>query len=233
MRKEELNPELVERLKAIMSHFSFTQTEMAERVGIRQPSLSDILKLKRPCGEAVVNKFVITLGINKGWLLTGQGSMLQPEKNAEYVGGPNVDEGLKPLKVRFFEINPSATFTEMASCFNEGFSYIDYIPLSKEAVDQTFAIFKIHGDSMLPTLPNRAKILCKELVPSRWHEAKRVIVIAFGDSVVVKRVIKNRLLQDNYIEIGSDNPEFKETVKVPLSEIRSIFQAYKVLEHDI
>lgn len=67
---------IIDRIIVIMRHFSFNQSSMAKAIGIKQPNLSAILSGKRTCEEAVINKIVLSLDINKSWLMTGEGEMI-------------------------------------------------------------------------------------------------------------------------------------------------------------
>ena len=71
------NSEVVERIRQVMKQFGLNQSQMAIKTNIKQPNLSAILNLKRPCDDAILNKIVISLDIDKNWLLTGEGEMLR------------------------------------------------------------------------------------------------------------------------------------------------------------
>ena len=87
---------------------------------------------------------------------------------------------------------------------------------------------------MQPTIPNHAKVLCRELNASRWHTlSDGIAVIAYADKFVIKRIVKNRLGSDNYIILGSDNPDFPEEVVVQRADIRCMFQARHVISYPI
>ena len=66
-----------ERMKKIIRYYKMSQTELAERLDVNQSNLSAILRGKRPCGRIMDDKFLLSFPeINKEWLLTGEGSML-------------------------------------------------------------------------------------------------------------------------------------------------------------
>lgn len=68
--------DIVQRIKLIMNKFGLNQTKFSEISGIKQSNLSKILSGERTCGEAIINKIVLSFDINKDWLLTGEGEML-------------------------------------------------------------------------------------------------------------------------------------------------------------
>lgn len=72
------NERIVLRIKELMQRFHLTQTEMAAKLGIGQSNLSGTLSGKRPCGDGIINKVIISFPeINTEWLLYGEGDMLK------------------------------------------------------------------------------------------------------------------------------------------------------------
>ena len=66
------------KIKAIMEHYGFTQTEMAAKIGIHQTNLSEMLRGKRSCGDGIIAKLRTAIPqINPIWLVTGEGEMLK------------------------------------------------------------------------------------------------------------------------------------------------------------
>ncbi len=179
--------------------------------------------------------------LNRVWLLTGEGEMLKPKEqktdgNAEMVGrafrASTPDEGV--ANVRFFAVTPTATFQEFCDGESEDPEYIPVIAPANEYIDESSCVFEIHGESMLPMIPDKARVLCREIPPTKWHNiSEGVIVIAYRDRFVIKRVIKNRLGNDDYLVIASDNPDYPGEETVSRADIRCIFQARQVLSYPI
>lgn len=179
--------------------------------------------------------------LNTSWLLTGEGSMLRPDAKdagdrAEMLGMPfpasTPEEGVS--SVRFFSVTPSATFQDFCCNESERPEYIPVIAPPGEHIDESSCVFEVHGDSMLPQIPDHAKILCREISPSRWHQVSDgVVVIAYGERFVIKRVVKNRLAAEDFIVIGSDNPDCPGRETVARADIRCMFQARQILSSPI
>lgn len=87
------NERIVLRIKELMQYFQYTQTEMAAKLGIGQSNLSGTLNGKRPCGDGIINKVLISFpDINREWLLYGEGEMLKsatPSVQQNNVHGDN------------------------------------------------------------------------------------------------------------------------------------------------
>lgn len=179
--------------------------------------------------------------LSRIWLLSGEGEMLKPKDegataNARMLGGAfsasRPDEGV--VNVRFFQISPTATFKEFCEGASETPESIPVVGPAGEDIDDDYCVFEIEGDSMSPQIPDKARVLCREVKASRWHNiTSGVIVIAYADSFVIKRVVKNRLAAEDYIIIASDNPDYPGEVLVERARIRAIFEARQVLSFPI
>lgn len=66
------------RIKELMYLFRLNQSEFAERIGVTQSNFSAILNGKRPCGDSIINKILLSFdNIDDKWLLYGEGEMLK------------------------------------------------------------------------------------------------------------------------------------------------------------
>jgi hypothetical protein len=83
---------IVLRIKRLMQYFQLNQTEMAAKIGINQSNFSGTLSGKRPCGNGIIDKVIISFPeINREWLLYGEGEMLKstPGVQQHNVNGNN------------------------------------------------------------------------------------------------------------------------------------------------
>lgn len=211
--------------------------ELANKLGISKAAISNWRKRNSIDLERV---FSVCEQINIDWLLTGEGSMsneeLEPVGNAELLGiqVPAIAEATVP--VRFFEPEPSATFKEFCEGMNESPETINILPEQSDHIDELSCVFKVSGDSMAPQIQNGAKVLCREVNPSRWHYVRKgVIAIVYDDRFVIKRVEKNCLdhIGDNYILLSSDNPKYPGKEKAYLGNIRCIFEVIRVISQRV
>lgn len=218
-----------------------SQNEIGERLGIKNRSYLSQLVNSVPPNVDFVNKFIkIAPQFNESWLLTGEGEMLKPigksEKNVQEIGRPfsatGHDDGVS--EVRFFHVSPTATFQEFCEGESEYPEMIPIVPPYGESIGRDSCVFEISGESMYPLIPDGAQVLCREIPPSRWHNLySGVIVIAYEDSFVIKRIVKNRLAAEDYLIITSDNPDYPGEVRVQRADIRCIFEARHVLSYPI
>ncbi len=228
-----------QRLKEFIKNQHLTTSEFEKRCRLSNGYVSS---MRKGLGEEKLNNVLKEFPtLSREWLLFGEGEMLKPKEqktdgNAEMVGrafrASTPDEGV--ANVRFFAVTPTATFQEFCDGESEAPEYIPVVAPANEYIDESSCVFEIHGESMLPMIPDKARVLCREIPPTKWHNiSEGVIVIAYRDRFVIKRVIKNRLGNDDYLVIASDNPDYPGEETVSRADIRCIFQARQVLSYPI
>lgn len=184
--------------------------------------------------EDILNSFP---ELNRVWLVTGEGNMLKADatkSNTRLIGEAysasqrDADVSL----VDFIPVSAHASFIEDYPCAAE-FDQLPVILKSEEKADiESLKIFEVEGDSMIPTIQPGAMVLTKLIPECRWHYAEGVVVAAYDDFVVLKRVIRNELLTSNRIILGSDNERYGE-MTVAAADLRAMFKAKRILSQDI
>ena len=196
----------------ILSELNLKASKFAKEISVHPTQIYDLQSGKtKSITPSMADKILAAYPqFSKLWLITGEGEMLNSykmESNAELVGiakAASLDE--LPM-VRFFEVTPTATFQEFCAGMSEEPSMINIMPMHGEHVDDSYCAFEIYGESMAPQIQNGARVLCQEIRPTKWHTIRSgVVVIAYGNEFVIKRIIKNDLDQDNTLTLGSDNP---------------------------
>lgn len=69
------NPEMNSRVKLVRDHLNLKQNEFAEKLGIRQSSLSSIENVSVNVSDRVFKDVCLAFNVNKEWLITGNGEM--------------------------------------------------------------------------------------------------------------------------------------------------------------
>lgn len=228
--------ELGERIILVVQQSGLNVSKFAQAIGAQTPqAIRDLIKGRtKSLSEEMSHKILSYMPrLNAGWLFTGEGEMLKG--NAKEIGGVySVTSGdEKVVMVDFVPVSATATFIESLSDSNIWEDKLPIIPVGDERNNiSDYKIFEVEGDSMLPTLVSGAYILAKEIPQHSWHYVEGVVVAVFGEFVVVKRVESNRLLTENYIVLKSDNEQFG-TMTVPLSELRGLYKAKRILNSPI
>jgi phage repressor protein C with HTH and peptisase S24 domain len=217
------------------------QKELGAKLGYTSESaFSQIINGKKSKPENFTTRLRTLLpSLNLSWLLTGEGEMLlssEKSQNAHEIGGVfsagQKDDGV--LMVDYIPTSASATFVEsLASGSDVWDEKMPLIPSGNERneIDE-LRVFEVEGDSMSPTIISGSLILTKEIPERSWHYAEGVVVAVFAEFVVVKRVAINRLLTDNFLTLSSDNESYGQ-MTVPLSDIRGLFKAKRIISSPI
>lgn len=72
-----------ERIKQIRRELGLTQTEFAERIGLKQNSIALIESGKRNISDQAVLSICREYGVNEEWLRTGTGEKMMPDASDE------------------------------------------------------------------------------------------------------------------------------------------------------
>lgn len=220
-----------QRLVLYLKYRGIGQNKFERLAGLSNGYISNLKSSPSP--EKLTMIFKVSDDLNRDWLLYGEGNMLKDENDtAEIVGVASKVMSDNAVLVKFFDVNPSATFQELDESVSQGYDTLEVVPIHGERIDDTYVVFEIHGDSMAPTLLSHARILCKEIPEQRWQYAEGVVVISYRDKVVVKRIAVNDILGNSIITLKSDNPDYGSE-DVQLSDIHCIYKAKRIISQDI
>lgn len=227
---------LRDRIKQFIGFKGLNDSVFEKMVGLSNGSVAKMGENTRRSTLDKISKIFPEL--NRVWLVTGEGYMLneetEPKPNAELLGIAIPAKAEATVPVRFFEPEPSATFREFCMGVNETLDTINILPEQSDHIDDLSCVFKVSGDSMSPQIQDKAKVLCREVIPSRWHYIRHgVIAIVYDDRFVIKRVKKNNLDTENYILLCSDNPAYPNTEKAYLGSIRCIYEVIRVISQRV
>ena len=172
--------------------------------------------------------------INATYLTTGVGEIVNRviDSNVKYIGDAQKELSEYIQQVELVPHTATASFMENEGTDNRNIEYVGVIPHPGERFDKSYKVFEVSGESMYPSIRPRAKILCRQIPQSKWHYAEGVAVVVISDMILVKRITKNLLNLDNYIELSSDNPQYGKMI-VQMSDIKAIFKAIRKIDEPI
>lgn len=223
----------METLRELLKKKKIKQSVVAEALGINvnhigryddlnKRSLEEVLKIEEVTGipfEMLIGKQVV-----------GGLSNLQNQSDVKYIA-PYLGEDL--VNVEYVPSRAYASFIE--SLYNVGYDLDTYGVRPEDGEDLNngrYKVFDIEGDSMYPTIHSGSKILCEKINDNNWEYAKGVIVIVYGKTLTIKRILKNDLYISNTLTLKADNPTYGE-IDIERCEIRGIWQATRVISMKI
>ena len=206
-----------------MSHYNLNQSELAKRIGIKQPNLSAILKGDRTCGEGVINKIVLSFDINKSWLLTGEGDMLQ--SSTETFSSEDHDGNIRLIP--FYDAETTGGSHGLVSASDTDVQLSGYIQAGGWFDSKETAAIRHTGDSMVE-YPSGCVLAVREVTERHLLVPGRNYVVETSEFRVTKRV--QRGSSPNKITLYSSNTEtypdgrlIHEPFEVELTDIRKIY----------
>ncbi len=223
---------LKERLIDFIEYIGIEKAVFERTVGLSNDAVNKMGDgTRRSTLDKISNKYP---ELNINWLRTGEGSMLKTEtqykSDVRYIA-PYLNENL--INVPYVPQAAIASFVE--SLYDMEYDLEEYgiRPEEDEDLqDGTYIVFDVAGDSMYPTLSSGTKILCKRISEGHWEYANGVVVIVYGKTLTVKRVLKNNLFGNNSLTLKADNPQHGQ-LDVERREIRSMWQAIRIVSQKI
>ena len=204
------------RITQILEEKAITKTEFASLLGVERKTVYNILA-KKDMGIQVLEKISKALDIPLGKLI----GIDMDDPKCEFVEVPILETGAK------------ASFLESYSDLSKS---MGIYPVHKEVVAGRYnklIIMVVEGNSMEPTLMNRAKILITPIDSGNWvYINSGVYVVSFRDHIVVKRVQSNDIMEKGLLKLYSDNPTGGE-MNVRVDDIGSIWKVLKIVDSDV
>ena len=195
-------------------------SEMARIVGVRQPSLRDVVtgKLVKP-GFDMLHSIVdnSTLNISSDWLLRGEGPMQRHEVNYMHKS-PYNDVGNELIPV--YDISAAAN---LQTLFTDSAQHLlgNIKILNAPACDG--AIY-VRGDSMYPLIKSGDTVCFKQLNSINNLIAGEIYVVDFnveGDDFLVVKYVKWEDDNKTHIRLVSYNEHHQDMI-IPVSAVRAI-----------
>lgn len=224
----------IERFDKYMAFKGLNDNKVTVDLGFSNGTIGKSRKEGRDLSDRVVAKILdFYQDLNRVWLLTGEGDMLNSSGHA--LGGvysaSQKDEEVS--LVDYVPVSAHATFIEDLSGQNVE---MDKYPLIATAAERKeidkYKVFEVEGDSMSPTLNSGALVLVKAIPEQSWHYAEGVVVAVYLDYVVVKRVYRNDLLTNKCLILKSDNEAYGQ-MPVQMSDLRALYKCKRIISSEI
>lgn len=209
----------------LLKEKGISYTEVASKLGVSTSLVSEIRRGKAKLNPTHAQKFIEIFNINTNWLFYGKGNTTDifntPVKSNTH---PADSEDTEWINVPFVPLHARATFAE--SFLDTNVKEIEIVKIQKRpGINYDRArVFEVDGDSMEPTLISGEQVLCEIVDPSNWRFLTGVVVVAFGNMVVIKRVKDNDLINGKLV-LWSDNEQGgKITLSKDTDEIRRMYK---------
>ena len=221
---------LKERLDAFLKHMNLSQAKFAEEVGV---SVGFANNVGNSISTKSLNKIKNTYPLlDSNWLLTGEGSMIQPKHANEAVLINNANIKLIPLVGQYAQAGYLCGFADT--------EYIETLPTIPFSVDHhpkgEYVAFEVRGDSMFDdsyrSLIEGDLLMCRKIDKDYWSSKlhfKRwnyFVIVSQEEGVLVKEIIDHDV-DNGIVTLHSLNPLYDD-IKLHMSTISQIFSVVKI-----
>ena len=214
--------EIIRRLTEYMTVYGHTANSLAKEANIDPSNMSKMLKGEQKITDKTISKIVNALGLNRMWLLTGEGEMYIPQDGKINEGNMRYIK-LKQTKDEYetFLLPLSAMGGSLSGFQADGTTLQNCEKIISPIKGVDFAI-SVYGESMSPEYPSGSRVLIKKINPNAFIDWGKVYVLDTCNGVVIKELHKNS--KDGYITCHSVNPDPKYAdFEIPISEIYGFY----------
>ena len=192
---------------------TMSQAQVARRIGVDPSNLSKYLNGKLPLSRALLNKFILEMGVSRSWLLSGEGLPFAPEQPKERRQGTpvydiDVTAGAMPLE-RMFTTDRIA-------------GYVDLPHVNPESV-----IVRVYGDSMEPKIIDGGFVAIRPIKSADYIFWGQTYVVLMEDYRMLK-VLRRHPSDPSKVILHSENPAYDD-MDVARADIQALFLVETIL----
>lgn len=219
---------LATNLKQLRKTKNLTQTQLAEKIGIKRAILGAY-------EEGRAEPKLSTLQMFCRFFNLSLDDFVNNDLSSGNIQTKITEQSLRVLPISIDKSNDKelvSMIPEKASAgYTRGYADADYIremphfslPYPEISRYKTHRVFQIQGDSMLPILPG--SYIIGQYVEN-WRDVKNdecYIILSKNEGIVFKRILNN-LVQNGSITLKSDNPAYP-SYTLPIEEIMEVWRA--------
>ncbi len=223
-------------IKYLRKKKGLTQTELANKLGVNRPKIGSY-------EEARAEPKLTTLQRFSHFYKVGVDDLLEKDLSKEVTAEKDIQGSSLRILPIIVDTNDeeriSVVPAKAAAGYLNGYADVEYVeelptfnlPLNELSRNNTYRIFQIKGDSMLP-VPSNAYVIAAYL--QDWRQVKdgeTYVVVSATEGIVYKR-IKKSLKEDKSITLTSDNTVYP-TFSLPLEDVKEIWQAKGIINFDL
>lgn len=210
-----MNKTVKERLNAFLRYKEVNNSEFGRAIGVSSAFVSSIRKSIQPDKiEKIKSTFP---DLNIGWLLTGEGEMIESTEQMPIEQGGLTDD------------IESAYVIPLLPVSAQGGSLNDFIVSVKESdCEKVISPIKgadyamsVSGDSMAPEYPSGSQILIKRINEKAFIDWGRVYVLDTCNGTVIKQLFPSK--KSNTVICKSINPKFPP-FEVSMADVYGVYR---------
>ena len=206
------------RILEFLSHLGIGQTKFEENVGLSRGLIN---KIKGDISLSTVNKILSKYPeLNKEWLLSGEGDMLNWPDNLNLQKMKAYQDNKEYKTVPLLPIDAVAGFP-LEDIMGINYADCEQYRVPEFEMSGCEFVIRVSGSSMYPKYSNGDLLACKKIPEITFFQWGKVYVLDTIQGALVKRLFEDKETQDNII-CQSDNKESYPPFSLPKNEIRSL-----------
>lgn len=221
-----------DRLKQLLQTLQVTQREFAERLGISQGAVSQLISGRTTLSYETLQRVQQAYKVNLNWLVTGQG---EPFGTGSGSVPATTQAPASPILAVTVDQHDNPNIVMVPVKAQAGYvanrlepNYLRELPAFNLPMDRfkqgTYRGFEVAGDSMEPGLFQGDLLICSYVEDARYLRDMNLYVFVTPGDVLVKRV-RNLLKQEGRLELLSDNT-FYPPIDLAPQELQEVWQVY-------
>ena len=214
-----------QELKKILRTKEIKQKELAYRLGVAPPTISNILNGRDRLGKKQAIEWAKVLEIDPIWLMTQGEQGVSPF--AEPVPTP-INEDV--INIPIINIDARGGFLANNEVDVDEYT-IDTMPFSRNLATEGDVVIPVFGDSMSPRYPSGSYILIRPLPLWReWLEFGQSYVLELTDQRRTIKIVRKGSTPNTY-RLESYNVDYDST-EISINLIMHVFQVLAVVKRE-
>lgn len=222
-----LDKDIVSRIRYLIKELNFSQLEFSKKIDVDASNLSKYLNGHLAISDALVNRIVINLGVNKDWLVKGTDL---PYGKQNTVPSTVVSPGelaysqLPGTPVYDIDVTAGTMPRARMFCDDQIIGVVNLPDISEQC-----RIVRVSGDSMSPVIRSGDLIAVRELSNLQQIFWGQIYVVLLDDYRLVKYVRKNP--NPAMVTLRSENKNYDD-MDIHRDEIRDMMFVQHIIHLD-
>lgn len=219
--------DIVSRIRYLIKELNFSQLEFSKKIDVDASNLSKYLNGHLAISDALVNRIVINLGVNKDWLVKGTDL---PYGKQNTVPSTVVSPGelaysqLPGTPVYDIDVTAGTMPRARMFCDDQIIGVVNLPDISEQC-----RIVRVSGDSMSPIIRSGDLIAVRELSNLQQIFWGQIYVVLLDDYRLVKYVRKNP--NPAMVTLRSENKNYDD-MDIHRDEIRDMMFVQHIIHLD-
>lgn len=218
-------------MKIFLQKQKITQKALAEKLGVAQPTISNIINGRDRLGRQTAFKWAEILNVDPLWLMTqgeqGKNPNDEGEQSTSIAAIPHEDI----IMITVINLDVRGGLMPNDQCDIEQYT-TKMLPFSRSIACEGDVVVPVYGDSMSPRYPSGSHILIRPLPMWReWLELGQSYVLELSDWRRTIKIVRKGATNDTY-RLECYNVDY-DTTEIPKSLIEHIWQVLMCVKREV